>query len=317
MIILTGKVFYFVSFSLLTLFMLWHYILACKLSAEKSDSFLGFLLYVTICFSLGVFKKFSLYFWYFNYSVCWCSFLLVHFIWNSLYSLDLDFTFFPRFGKFSVIIYSVKFSDLFFFSSSRTHIMQILFHVILSQRSLIFIFKIFFSFWCSVWVSFMTLSSSSLICICTSSCLLLNPSSVFFSSIFVFFSSDFCLVLSCVSFLFVKVFSVFTHSWSEFSEDIYDHYFELFIRYVTYLHIIRSFSETFVLFFCLEHISVSSFGFLYLFLCIGWKSISPSPEGVAFFWNILFFLPILLAFLCLSLWYMWNSCFSLTWEEWS
>ena len=97
-------------------------------------------------------------------------------------------------GKFSTIIYSNIFSDPFFFSSSsQTPIIQMLVHLMLSQRSLrlpSFLFMLF-SLSCSVVVLSTILFSRSLIRSSASVILLLIPSREFlisfcFSSFFVF-----------------------------------------------------------------------------------------------------------------------------------
>ena len=92
-------------FCLITLSILCHSLLFCKASCEKSaESLMGFPLHVTICLSHSVFKYLflpssSFFFFYFNYSVDWCGPLWVNFIWNSLYSLNLDICFFFQFRK--------------------------------------------------------------------------------------------------------------------------------------------------------------------------------------------------------------------------
>ena len=63
-----------------------------------------------------------------------------------------------------------------------------------------------------------------------STSLLLNPYSVFFSSVIIFLSSDFCQSLSYIFCLFIDVFTVTMHSSLEFGEHLYDRYFEPFIR---------------------------------------------------------------------------------------
>lgn len=65
---------------------------------------------------------------------------------------------------------------------------------------------IYFSLCCSVWVSSIVLSSSSLIHSPTSSSLLLNPSGIFLSVVIVFLTLWLLFVFS----LFLEVFTVFT-----------------------------------------------------------------------------------------------------------
>lgn len=73
------------------------------------------------------------------------------------------------------------------------------------------------------------LSSGSLILSSASSSLLVNPSSIFFSYCLLQLC-DFCLVLPCISYLFVEVLTVVIHISLIFGEHHYDHYFELLIR---------------------------------------------------------------------------------------
>lgn len=116
--------------------------------------------------------------------------------------------------------------------------MQILPHLVLFHRSLKLssLFKILFSFTCSVWVSPVALPSRSLI-FSVSPCLLLNVPSVFFSSIIEFFSSALVLGTFFFFYVLVEVLSVLIHS----SPKIYDHYLELHIRQTTYLHFFKVF----------------------------------------------------------------------------
>ena len=97
-------------------------------------------------------------------------------------------------GKFSTIISSKILSYPFFFSSSSgTSIIQLLVHLILSQRSLRTILSSFHSFtffhFCSSEVISTILSSSSLICSSASDILLLIPSRIFSISVIVLFVS--------------------------------------------------------------------------------------------------------------------------------
>ena len=130
--------------------------------------------------------------------------------------------------------------------------MNVFFFFMLYQRSLKIssYFLILFSFYHSVWIISIALSSSSLMCFSASSSLLLNPSSVFFSSIIT--SIWYFLI-----FLFVKVIIVFIPSSPKFSGPLYNRYFELLIKWVAYIHFIKVFFWGFVLFFGLEHISLS------------------------------------------------------------
>ena len=109
--------------------------------------------YVTNCSALAAFKThLVLNLWHFNYDVFLYGPLWVHLVWDSLHFLDLYVFFFPRLGKFSVIIFSNRFSVLSSLSSlSGSPLMQMLLFPILSQRSLklSLFFKILFSFCCS------------------------------------------------------------------------------------------------------------------------------------------------------------------------
>ena len=103
-----------------------------------------------------------------------------------------SFSFF-RFRKFSSIISSYTFSTFFSLSSpSGAPIMQMLVCLMLSQRSLklSLFFKICFPFHCYDWVIFIILPFRLLMHSCISPNLLLIPSSIFFISLTVFFSSD-------------------------------------------------------------------------------------------------------------------------------
>ena len=95
-------------------------------------------------------------------------------------------------GKFSTLISSKIFSyPFFFYSSSGTHIMQMLVCLIVSQRSLrlFSVPFILFTLFCSSEVISTILSSSSLISSSVSDILLLIPSRVFLISVIVLFVS--------------------------------------------------------------------------------------------------------------------------------
>jgi len=138
-------------------------------------------------------------------------------VWDSLCLLDLTISF-SMLQKFSTIISSKDFSYPFFFSSSSgTPIIQMLVHLIWSQRSLRLSSALFilFTLFCSSEDISTSLSSSSLIHSSASDILLLLPSRVFLISIIVLFvfvclffnPSTSLLIDSCVFFHFVfKVF---------------------------------------------------------------------------------------------------------------
>ena len=118
-------------------------------------------------------------------------------IWDSLCPLDLIDYFLFHVGEIFTIISSKIFTDLFFFSSSSgTPIIQILVHLIWSQRSLGLPSVLFtlFTLFCSSEVISTILSSSSLIHSSASDSLLLIPSRVFLISVIVLFVSV-CLIL--------------------------------------------------------------------------------------------------------------------------
>ena len=95
-------------------------------------------------------------------------------------------------GKFSTIISSKFFSYPFFLSSSSgTPVIQLLVHLVWSQRSLRLssVLLILFTLFCSSEVIFTILPSSSLICSSASDILLLIASRVFLISVIVLFVS--------------------------------------------------------------------------------------------------------------------------------
>ena len=112
------------------------------------------------------------------------------------------------------------------------------------------------------------MSSSLLIHSSALSTLLLNPSSLLFSSVMLFFisvTSIWYLLIFSVSF-FVEVPPLLIPSSPEFGEHLYDHYFELFIRKITYLYFIKV-----CLFVCFPEVLPCSFAciiFLFFSLCL-------------------------------------------------
>ena len=167
-------------------------------------------------------------------------FLCFGILWAPQIQTSVSFT---MLGMFSAI--SIKFSVSASFSLSspfQTPVMQILvclilFHKSFKQSSHYFILCDFssclYEFHCHVFEFTDPFFASS--------SLLLDSPSVF-HSIIVFFKS----VTSVQHFLyifsvFVEVLTVFILSSSEFGEDFYDLYFELFIRLVSYLNFIKDF----------------------------------------------------------------------------
>lgn len=97
--------------------------------------------------------------------------------------------------------------------------------------------------------------------------LFLNPSVEFFSSIVVFFGS----VISVWYFLLfsitlLKILPCFIHCSPDLNEHFNDHYFELLIRKITYLHLFKVCFWSFISFFCLEHILDIYILYLYFFI---------------------------------------------------
>ena len=145
-----------------------HSLLACRVYAERSAiNCMGFLLYVTCCFSLAAYNILSLCLVFVSLiSMCLGVFLLGFILYGTLCTswtwLTISFT---MLGKFSTIISSKISSYPFFFSSSGTPIIQILVHLILSQRSLRLssVLFILFTLFCSSEIISTILSSSSLI----------------------------------------------------------------------------------------------------------------------------------------------------------
>ena len=142
-----------------------------------------FPLYATCHFSLAAFNIISLFSLYSLISMCVGLFLLEFILYGTLCaSWTLLAISFSMLGKFSTIISSKSFSYPFFFSSSSgTPIIQMLMHLILSQRSLRLSSVLFISFtlFCSSEVISSILSFSSLIHSSVSDILLLIPSRVF------------------------------------------------------------------------------------------------------------------------------------------
>ena len=120
---------------------------------------------------------------------------------------------------FLAIISLVKFSTPFFLPSlSENPIIWVLVCLILSYKSpkLSSQFFFFFFFCCSNWMSSTALSLNSLNLALSSSSL--NPSIVFFSLSIVFSDLWFLFCPSLYSFLFVKIFTLFFHCFSELRE---------------------------------------------------------------------------------------------------
>jgi len=162
---------------------------------------MGVPLYFACCFSLAAYNTLSLCLVFVSLiSMCLGMFLLGFMLYGTLCAswtwLAISFS---MLGKFSTIISSNNFShSFFFFSSSETHIIWMLVHLVWSQKylrlsSALFILSTLF---CSSVVISTILSSSSLICSSASDILLLIPSRVFLISVIVLFVSvSFSLIL--------------------------------------------------------------------------------------------------------------------------
>ena len=153
---------------------------------------MGSPLYVICCFSLVAFNVFSLIFVdliNMRLGVFLLGFILYGTLCTSWTWVTISFL---MLGKFSAITSLDIFSGSFSCSShSGTPVMQMLLHLMLSQRCLklsAFLF-ILFSLFCSMVVISTFLSSSLLICSSASVTLLLIASSVFFISVIVLFCS--------------------------------------------------------------------------------------------------------------------------------
>ena len=130
--------------------------------------------------------------------MCWHVSPWVYPVWDSLCLLDLIGFFFSMLGKFSTIISSKIFSCPFFSSSSSgIPVIQMLVHLILSQKSLWLssVLFILFTLFCSSNFISTILSSSSLISSSASDILLLIPYRAFLISVIVLFVSVYSLIL--------------------------------------------------------------------------------------------------------------------------
>lgn len=139
---------------------------------------------------------------------------------------------------------------------------------------------------------------------------------VYFSVQLPYSSVLWVMFVALLYFLFVEVLIVFIHTTPEFGtwdpEHLYDHYFELLIRLIIYLHIITVSFWEFVLFYHLECISLfPQYAWFFVFsLCVAGKMTNSfSIEGVAFYRWWIFSFTLSLGFgSLLSLWNCLN-CF--------
>ena len=116
------------------------------------------------CFSLAALKiLFVFYLCNFNYDVCWCGPVWIHFFGDSLSFLELFVFLLYQIRKvFSYYFFKYVLNSLFSFFPSNILMMWVLLCFLLSQRSLkLFYFLLFFNYFCSDLVFSSTLSSLS------------------------------------------------------------------------------------------------------------------------------------------------------------
>ena len=130
-----------------------HSLLTCKVSVERSAvSLMEILLYVICCFSLAAFNIYSLCLIFVSLiNVCLGMFLLEFLLYGTLWAFWIWVAIsFPILGNSSTIIFSNIFTWPFLLSSSsRTPMIRILLHLMLSHRSLslsLLLFTLFFFF---------------------------------------------------------------------------------------------------------------------------------------------------------------------------
>ena len=160
-----------------------------------NNSFVGFPLYIS-CFPLATFKiLFILKFYYFNYNVSWCGSFWIHFICNFMSFLELYICFLSQIRKVSAIISSNIFSDPFSLLLEPLQC-ECYSALMMSQRSLKVssLLKLLFSSCCPVWVISIALSCWSV--------LLLHPVLWWAPQLYLQFSHNLCLLLSCILYVF-------------------------------------------------------------------------------------------------------------------
>ena len=151
---------YFISF-LLTFVMwllenfIWYFLLAWKISAEKSEKPLRISFVQNKLFFFWWFEASHFNFYHFSCDESWCLSSWVYHNWNSLGFLNLDIGFLQQVRRnFSATIFSSSFSGSFLLSSpSEASITQMLIHLKLSWR----ILKVF-SLFTKLFFHFATLS---------------------------------------------------------------------------------------------------------------------------------------------------------------
>ena len=239
----SGLQFFFSPF--ITLNISCHFLLACRVSAEKSmDNLMGVSLYVVCWFSLTAFNIFPLCLIFVSLiNMCLGMFLLECMLYGTLCSswtwVSVSF---PMLGKFSAYSLFNYFLGPFVSFPSETPIMWMLVCLMLSQR-----FLRLASFLLMAVIS-NHLSFRSLIHSSASFILLLIPSSVFFSFQLLYCLSHFVCFLDLLIYgvskswtwlsdwteLFVKNFlyflSLWVHSSSEILDHLYCHCSEFFLK---------------------------------------------------------------------------------------
>lgn len=167
----------------------------------------------------------------------------------------MDFFWDVCFLRFSAIISSNAFSVSFSLSFlSGTPMMWML--ICLMSHKPLKLFSLFFLTDALIgW--FTLLSSSSLILYFTWFNLVMRPLLNFFTSVIIFFSPMISIWYFKNIFISVEILTLFMHCSPNPSENLYNCYFEIFVRseiFVTYLHFIKESFWIYVLFFCLLNI---------------------------------------------------------------
>lgn len=211
---------------------------------------------------------------------CWP--LWIHLVWGFLCFLNLDVCFLPQVRKvLSHDIFKYIFCPcLCLFSFWRPRI-QILVPLILSQKiRYVSSLNFFFLFCCWAWIISTTLASRLLIYFSAFTNLLIL-SSVFFISVIAFLAR---IVIFNVIYLFIEVLTLFLYTSLALDEFIYNHYFDLFIRWLIFVSF-SSFSKILSC-SCVRNIFLSPhFAWLCMFVSMLWgpeanpTTTSPPPRS--------------------------------------
>ena len=169
----------------------------------------------------------------------WCCLSGVPFVRSSLCFQNLERKCLfpsPEWGSFSSYLFKETFYT-FISPPSGTHIMQMLFCLGLSHGSFSVLSFLEILFLCSsASLFFSSLISTSLTVCSTCSSLLFIPSIVFFISVAVIFNSEWLFFNSF--YLFVDILTEIINSFSQVSDQLYNCYFEIFIKKTGDLHFI-------------------------------------------------------------------------------